>query len=319
MKAFVMKKYGTIADIEQIHCVEPALGHGMVRASVRAAAINPADLKVISGKDGGRFIHSARPPIGIGYDFSGVIQETGAGVSRFVPGDEVFGFLPYSRKTIQGSFADCVVVKSDTIAKKPASVSHVEAATAATAASTALQALVDIGRIAAGQKVLINGASGGVGSYALQIAKGLGAEVWGTCGSAGLDYIRSLGADHVLDYRKENIEDLFEKFDIVFDVVSNASLGRLTGILAPKGVYVTLLPSLGLVTGKIRSLFSSQKCEVCIVQPRTADLEKIADMIDGKELATPVAEVYPVSDLKTALQRLAESGVRGKIGIIVND
>ena len=317
MKAFIIKKYGTIGDIEQVEMDDPAISDGEVLVRVKSAAINPADIKVITGKNGGKFIHSGKSPIGLGFDYSGVINEAGAAVSQFKQGDEVFGFLPYSTKTKQGSFADFVVVKSGTLAKKPSSITHAEAATAPTTASTALQALVDIGGIRQGQKILVNGASGGVGSYAVQIAKSYDADVWGICSESNLDYIKSIGADHALDYKKTALKDLAEKFDVILDAVSNSSFGECAAILSPKGVYITLLPSLGLATGKIQSIFSAKKCAMCFGQARTADLAKIAKMIDEKVISAPVAESYPIAELQTALEKFVAGGVRGKIGIVV--
>jgi NADPH:quinone reductase-like Zn-dependent oxidoreductase len=319
MKAFIIKRYGTIGDIEQVEIDDPTISNDEVLVRVKSAAINPADIKVITGKKGGRFIHSGKSPIGLGFDYSGVINETGAEVSQFKQGDEAFGFLPYSTKTRQGSFADFVVVKCDTLAKKPSSITHAEAATAPTTASTALQALVDIGGIKQGQKILVNGASGGVGSYAVQIAKSYEAEVWGICSASNLDYIKSIGADHALDYKKTALKDLAEKFDIILDAVSNSSFGECSGILAPKGVYITLLPSLGLVTGKIQSMFSVRKCALCFAQPRTADLAKIAKMIDEKVISAPVAETYPIAELQAALEKFKAGGVKGKISIVVEE
>ena len=237
----------------------------------------------------------------------------------FSKGDEVFGFLPYSQKTTQGSFAEFVVVKSDTMAKKPSSITHTEVATAATTASTALETLVNIGEIKPGQKILVNGASGGVGSYAVQIAKSYDAEVWGTCSASNLDYIKSIGADHALDYHKTILKDLTEKIDIFLDAVSNSSFGDCSAILAPKGVYITLLPSLGFVTGKIRSLFTNRKCAICVVKPTTANLSKIAGMIEEKVISTSVACTYPIAELQKALEKFTSGGVRGKIGVVVED
>lgn len=319
MKAFIIKRRGAIGDIEQVEIDDPTISNDEVLVRVKSAAINPADIKVITGKNGGKFIHSGKSPIGLGFDYSGVINETGAEVSQFKQGDEVFGFLPYSTKTKQGSFADFVVVKSDTVAKKPASITHTEAATAPTTASTALQALVDIGEINQGQKILVNGASGGVGSYAVQIAKSYEAEVWGTCSASNLDYIKSIGADHALDYKKTALKDLAEKFDIILDAVSNSSFGECSAILAPRGVYITLLPSFGLVTGKIQSMLSTRKCALCIAQAKTTNLAKIAKMIDEKVISAPVADTYPVADLQAALEKFTAGGVRGKIGIVVEE
>jgi len=319
MKAFIIKRRGAIGNIEQVEIDYPTISNDEVLVRVKSAAINPADIKVITGKNGGKFIHSGKSPIGLGFDYSGVINETAVEVSQFKQGDEVFGFLPYSTKTKQGSFADFVVVKSDTVAKKPSSITHTEAATAPTTASTALQALVDIGGIKQGQKILVNGASGGVGSYAVQIAKSYKAEVWGICSASNLDYIKSIGADHALDYKKTALKDLAEKFDIILDAVSNSSFVECAAILAPKGCYITLLPSLGLVTGKIRSMFSARKCALCFVQPKTADLANITRMIDEKVISTPVADIYPIAGLQKALEKFIAGGVRGKIGVVVEE
>lgn len=319
MRAFVVKKHGAISDIEQVGLDYPTVGKDEVLVRVKSAAVNPADIKVITGKKGGRFIHSGKSPIGLGYDFSGIIKEIGADIYGFMPGDEVFGFLPYSTKTTQGSFADYVVVKSGTIAKKPASISHSEAAAAATTGSTALQALVDIGGIKQGQKIMINGASGGVGSYAIQIAKSYAAEVWGTCSAGNMDYLKSIGVDRTLDYRRTSLKDLSEKFNIILDAVSNSSFGECAGILALHGAYVTLLPSLRFISGKLRSIFSTRKCAVCVVQPRTADLATVARMIDEKVISVPLAAEFPIDRLQKALETFAAGGVRGKISIVIED
>jgi NADPH:quinone reductase-like Zn-dependent oxidoreductase len=315
MKAFAIKKYGRISDIEQVEVDDPSVGHNEVLVRVKSAAINPADIKVITGKNGGKFIHSGKSPILLGYDFSGVVEKNGAAVSGFKPNDDVFGFLPYSSRTTQGSFADYVVVDSGTIAQKPSSVSHTQAATAATTGSTALQALVNIAGLKLGQKILVNGASGGVGSYAVQIASSYEADVWGTCSEVNLDYIKSIGVDHALDYQQISLKDQAQKFDIILDAVSYSSFSECAGTLSLNGVYVTLLPSVRYVTGKIRSLFSTRKCAVCVVQPRSADLTRLAAMIEKNIITTPVAATYPVAELQKALEKFATASVRGKIGI----
>ena len=316
MKAFIIKKYGAVSDIEQVDIKYPAIGNDEVLVRVKSAAINPADIKVLSGKNGGKFIHSGKSPIALGFDFSGIINGTGADVPGFKSGDEVFGFLPYSRKTHQGSFADYVVVTYGTIAKKPSSISHTDAAAAATTASTALQALVHIGGIKRGHKILIHGASGGVGSFAVQIAKSYHAEVWGTCSAVNLDYIRSIGADHTLDYRHYSLKDLNQKFDIILDAVSKSSFDECVDKLTTKGTYITLLPSLKFIFGKIRSIFSSKKCAACIVQPKTEDLAKLARMIETKEISSTVTDIFSITELKIALEKFMAGGVRGKIGIV---
>lgn len=309
MKAMIIEKHGEIDDIQQIEIDKPQAGEDGVLVKVKASSINPADLKVVSGKDGGAFIHSGRSPIRLGFDFSGTVEETG---------EEVFGFLPYSRSTTQGSYAEYVTVRKDTIAKKPESVSFTEAAACATTAATAWDCLVNIGAVKKGYKVLVNGASGGVGSFGVQIAKYFGATVWGTCSDASMEFVKSIGAHQVLDYKKIKLADIDESFDIILDAVSNSSYGECSGIMAPKGVYVTLLPSLGFLTGKIRSLFSSKQCSACIVKPVQGDLSQIAELLESKDISSPVAEAYPLEKLKEAMKRLKSGGVKGKIAVTIN-
>ncbi|MEE4311545.1 MAG: NAD(P)-dependent alcohol dehydrogenase [candidate division KSB1 bacterium] len=317
MKAFVIDSYGQIDDIEQIELDMPQVNENDVLIRVKSAAINPADLKVISGKNGGKFIHSGKSPIGLGFDFSGVVEKTGPAVTSIVKDDEVYGFLPYSTKTTQGSFAEYVSVKINTIAKKPSSVSHTEAATVPTAAVTAYQALVSIGNMRIGHRILVNGASGGVGTYAVQIAKYNSAEVWGTCSAGRMDYVASLGADKVVDYNATPLNALDEKFDIVFDVASRSSYRQCLNIMNPGGVYITLLPAFTFFTDKIRSLFTSKKCKMVMVQPISSDLMQIAEMIDNKMMSTPVEAIYNIGELRDALAKYKE-GVKGKIGIRID-
>jgi len=317
MKAFVIDSYGQIDDIEQVELEMPQVNENDVLIRVKSAAINPADLKVISGKNGGKFIHSGKSPIGLGFDFSGVVEKTGPAVTSLLKDDEVYGFLPYSTKTTQGSFAEYVSVKSSTVAPKPSSSSHSEAATVPTAAVTAYQALVSIGNMRIGHRVLVNGASGGVGTYAVQIAKYNSAEVWGTCSAGSMDYVTSLGADKVIDYNATPLNALDDRFDIIFDVASSSSYRNCLNIMNPGGVYITLLPALTFVTDKIRSLFSSKKCKMVMVQPISSDLMQVAEMIDNKMMSTPVEATYGIEELHEALKRYGK-GVKGKISITVD-
>jgi len=318
MKAIIINKHGKIEDIRQIEIEPPPIDNDEVLVKVKFAAINPADLKVISGKNGGKFIHSSKAPIGIGYDFSGVIEKTGAGVTQFKTGEEVFGFLPYSSKTRQGSFAHYVAVKSNSIVMKPAAISHAEAAAVATTACTAWDALVVKGNINPHDKVLINGASGGVGTYAGQLAKHFKAEAWGICSAGNIEYIKSLGYQHPVDYRKTSLRDLTDKFDIILDAVSNSSYGECYPLLAPNGTYITLLPSFSFFIDKIRSLFSSKKCAAVIVQPKSETLSKIADLLQKGEMSSVIAETYPLEQLQQALEKFSKKSVRGKISIRID-
>ena len=174
MRGYAIDHFGTIDDLRLRDDLEaPTPGPGQVLVNVAAAALNPSEWKVLSGNTAGRFLHAPRFPLVLGYDFSGQIEALGAEVDDFEVGDSVFGFLPYSRKNRQGSLCELVAVPAETIAPKPDRVSHIEAACAATAGVTALQALSDKGRLDSDQRVLVNGASGGVGSYAIQIVRAM--------------------------------------------------------------------------------------------------------------------------------------------------
>lgn len=153
----------------------------------------------------------------------------------------------------------------------------------------------------------------------MQIAKSCQTEVWGTCSAGNLDYLKSLGVDRALDYRQSSLKGLGKKFDIILDAASNSSFGECAGILAPRGVYVTLLPSLRFISGKLRSIFSARKCAVCIVKPRTADLAKVAGMIDEKVISLALAAEFPIEQLQKALETFAAGGVRGKISIVIEE
>jgi NADPH:quinone reductase-like Zn-dependent oxidoreductase len=235
MRAAMLHGNGHLDSVRMGEIDAPTMGKDEILVRVRAAAINPADLKVVSGTDGGAFLHAQNFPTAFGFDFSGIVESVGRDVQGRSVGDEVFGFLAYSRSTRQGSFADLVVVTPDTVGDKPPNISHEEAAAAATAGSTALQALEDKGRLRSGHKVLVNGASGGVGSYAVQIASQLGAEVWGTASTAKADFVKSLGAARVIDYKTTPLANIDGKFDVVLDAASRSSFGEVSSILQPGG------------------------------------------------------------------------------------
>ena len=280
-----------------------------------AASVNPADLKVITGKDGGRFLHAKNHPTAIGFDFSGTVEEVGANVRGRSVGDEVFGFLAYSFSTKQGSFAELVAVKPDRVGVKPPGISYEAAAAAATVGCTALQGLRERGRLKPGQRVLVNGASGGVGSYAVQIALALGANVTGTSSAAKADFVRGLGVEEVIDYRKTPLQSLEQTYDVFLDAASMSSFREVKGLLNRGGAYVTLLPTAALFGGMLLSIFSSKRCSFVTVQSRAADLDQLAQWLSTGELAPSVEQTFPLSEIGTALTTLASGSVRGKIAL----
>ncbi len=317
MRAYAIDQYGGLEHLRVRDIATPAVGDDALLVRVHGASLNPADWKVITGREGGRFLHAASFPLVPGFDFSGVVEKVGSHVHGVSIGASVFGFLPYSKQNRQGSFAEYVSVPASTVALKPAEVGHVEAACAATTASTALQALHDKGGLARGQRVLINGASGGVGGYAVQIAKNAGAEVWGTCSAAHMDEVAEDGADRVIDYRKTPIDAISGRFDIIFDAAAATSFNACRPMLNTGGAYITLLPSIGLLTGKIRALFSRRQCRMLIVKSRRSDLTRLAELMSAGRLRHRIAATYPFDQIPDALQYMHTGRFAGKIGIAI--
>jgi NADPH:quinone reductase-like Zn-dependent oxidoreductase len=319
MRAAILDNSGAIENVRIGEIEPPKLTDSTILVRVCAASVNPADLKVIRGKDGGGFLHAKNFPAAIGFDFSGVVEQVGASARGRSVGDEVFGHLAYSPSTKQGSFAELVAVKPDAVGVKPPGVRHEDAAAAATVGCTALQGLRDRGRLKPGQSVLVNGASGGVGSYAVQIALALGADVVGTASAAKARFVESLGAKQVIDYRETPLSSLNETFDVLLDAASMSSFGEAKRLLNRGGAYVTLLPSPSLVGGMFLSLFSRKRCRFVTVQSRAADLERIASWILSGALKTSVEETFPLSDIHTALSALDSGRVRGKLAVRIDE
>lgn len=277
MKAFAADDVGLGLESASVREVpDPKAGPGQVRVRVAAVSLNSADLKVLQWRDGASFVHGKVRPHVVGYDFSGVIDEVGPEVADFGVGDAVFGFLPYARATKTGSLAEWVLARPAWLAKKPDAVSHEDAATLGTAAVTALQGLRDELRMRAGQRLLVHGASGGVGTFVVQIAKKLGLSVVATASASKLAAVRELGADEVFDYRATTVSSLPGPFDGFFDVAVKSSYGECRHLLASGAGYLTLLPSLSLVTGKLRSVLSSHRVRMLAVTAVRADLEQLA-------------------------------------------
>lgn len=318
MRAAILDRNGSIESVRVGEIDPPEVGSDTILVRVSAASVNPADLHVISGKDGGGFLHRKSFPMAFGFDFSGVVEEVGANVQARSVGDEVFGFLAYSPWTRQGSFSELVSVKPERVGLKPPGVSHEDAAAAATVGSTALQGLRDKGRVKAGHRVLVNGASGGVGSHAVQIARALGAEVVGTASAAKAGFVTSLGAARVIDYGKTPLSSLKETFDVVFDVAVTSSFREAKPLLNPGGAYVTLLPSPALFAGMLLSPFSNKRCGLVTVQSRSADLDQLAAWLAAGKLEASVEQTFTLTDITTALSLLESGRVRGKVAIRIS-
>ena len=324
MKAIVQDSYGSPQKLELKEVDRPTIGEQEVLIRVRAAGVNVADWAIMSGLP-----YIARPVYGLrkpknkvrGIDVAGVVDSVGSGVTRFRPGDEVFGWCT-------GSFAEYAAASADALAMKPANVSFEEAAAIPMAGSVALQAVRDHGQVKAGQKVLINGASGGIGTFAVQIAKTLGADVTGVCSTKNVDLVRSLGADQVIDYTKEDFTRSGQRYDFILDNVANHSLSDLQRALTPRG---TLVPNGGgfnhrwmasggrLVRAAVMFRFASQTLGSFLVSKKHEDLTALKEMIEAGTVTPVMDRTYPLSATATAMAHVGAGHARGKVAITVEE
>ena len=323
MKAIVHRCYGSPDVLKLEDVARPTAADNEVLVKVHAAAINPLDWHYMRGTpyivrlDSG--LGTPKNPQ-LGVDFAGTIEAVGKDVTRFRPGDEVFGGRT-------GAFAEYVRVREDrALALKPANLTFEEAASVPVAAVTALQALRDKGRLQPGQKVLINGASGGVGTFAVQIAKSFDAEVTGVCSTRNVQMVQSLGADHVIDYTKEDFTQSEQRYDLIVDTVGNHSLLEYRRVLAPKGVFVIvggqndgnwIGPMAGPIKASLLSPFVSQRLEMILAELNPADLNVMRNLLRAGKVTPVIDRRYELSEIPAALRYLEEGHARGKVVIRV--
>ena len=318
MKAVTYRCYGPTDVLEFTAIEKPSPVDNEVLIKVAAASVNPLDWHFMRGEPYLMRLMSglgAPEATGIGVDFAGTVAAVGSDVTRFKPGDEVFGGA-------DGAFAEYVTIgESGALALKPANVSFEQAASVPIAALTALQALRDTGKLQPGQKVLINGASGGVGTFAVQIAKSLGAEVTGVCSTRNVDMVRSLGADYVLDYTKEDYTEIGKQYDLIVDMVSNHSLSENRRALTPEGTLVIvgggkgnwLGPMMGPIKALLYSPFVGQNFIMILAKLRSDDLVILADLMQKGEVTPVIDRRYQLSEVPAALQYSEQGHARGKI------
>jgi 2-desacetyl-2-hydroxyethyl bacteriochlorophyllide A dehydrogenase len=322
MRAVLQDRYGTAEVLRLGRVPLPVIGEHDVLVEVRAAGLDRGTEHLVTGKP-----YAARLAFGLrrprnpvpGRDVAGTVVEVGAAVTRFAVGDEVYGVAP-------GSFAEYAVAPESKLARKPTNLSFTQAAVVPVSAATALRALVDVGRLQAGQSVLVVGASGGVGSYAVQLAKALGAEVTGVCSTAKADLVASIGADHVLDYTRDDFAHGSRRYDLILDIAGNPSLTRLRRALKPRGTAVFVggedagaLIGMGRqLRGALLSVFLRQRLALLVTQERASDYERLTDLIEAGQLVPSIDRTYPLEDAALALRQLEEGQVRGKVAITVD-
>ncbi|MGF1675866.1 MAG: NAD(P)-dependent alcohol dehydrogenase [Rivularia sp. (in: cyanobacteria)] len=310
MKAMVIREYGS-ADVLRYEEVEaPKIKPSELLVKVHAAAVNPADWKIREGML--KIITGNKFPMILGFDLAGVVLEVGSQVSGFRVGDEIYGSLGIPG----GAYAQFAAVPQNVAAVKPKNISFEEAAALPVAALTALQSLRDKANIQSGQRVLINGASGGVGIFAVQIAKALGTEVTGVCSGKNIDFVKSLGADFLIDYTQQDFTQNQTQYDIILDAVGKQTFDNCQKVLKPNGVYVTTLPNLqNIVSIGLTSLFGSKKAKFILAQPNTADLLYLNELIETGKLRVVIDCTYPLQELPTAHLYSESERAKGKIAI----
>lgn len=318
MRAAVQHRYGQPSVLECSEVGRPLPGRGEVLVGVRAAAVHPGDYFVVTGEP--YVVRLAygfrRPRRGIpGRDLAGVVAAVGQGVTAPRPGQEVFGW------STTGTLAQYACVPADHLVPVPAGVSVLDAAAVPTSALTALQALRDVAGVRPGQSVLVIGASGGVGSFAVQIAKALGAEVTGTCSTGNLDLVRSLGADHVVDYTQTDVTGLPARYDVILDNVEAQPLAVVRRVLTPTG---TLIPNSGrggrwlgpigrILTARVLSGFTRQRLRPFMSVEKHQDLLALADLLATGQVRPVIDRTYPLEDAADALRHVADGHTRGKV------
>jgi NADPH:quinone reductase-like Zn-dependent oxidoreductase len=323
MKAIRYCEYGAPDDVLELAEIEkPVPNDNQILVRVRAVSLRFFDGGMLGGSVPGRIVFGLRKPKNTipGSDFAGTVEAVGRSVTEFKPGDEVFGVRA-------GALAEYICVReAGAIVSKPANVSFEQAASIPTAL-VALQGLRDSARLQPGQKVLINGASGGVGTFAVQIAKGLGAEVTGVCSTRNLDLVRSLGADRVIDYTKQDFTDGDERYDVIFDLVNNHSFAKRRRVLKPGGICVlagvggsglrkeTLSNMASSLTAALRSKFADEKFVSFGVDINKKDLGVLRDMAESGKVVSALTKTYPLTETAAAYSYLETGHVQGKIAI----
>jgi NADPH:quinone reductase-like Zn-dependent oxidoreductase len=323
MKAIVRDKYGS-ADVLELRDIDtPVVGDDDVLVRVHAAGVDQGVWHVMAGlpypiRLAGYGLRGPKTPV-LGGDVAGVVEAVGSDVTRFQPGDEVFGIA-------KGSYAEFALAPEDKLAPKPANLTFEQAGVVAISGLAALQGLRDRGKVRPGQKVLIIGASGGVGTYAVQLAKAFGAEVSGVCSTTKVDMVRSIGADQVIDYTHEDFAEGERRYDVILDIGGNSSLLRLRRALTPKGTLVIAGGEtdgrwLGGTDRQVRALmlspFIGQKLGTFVSRENHEDMIVLKELIEAGKVTPVIDRSYPLSDVPDAIGYMRDGQARGKVVITV--
>lgn len=324
MKAIVYSKYGSPDVLELKEVEKPVPTNNEVLVKVQAVSVNAADWKLLRGKPFALrlFGYGLRKPKYqiLGSDIAGRVEAVGPNVTQFKPGDEVFGELSGCGL---GGYAEYVCARETALALKPANVSFEQAAAIPMAALTALQGLRDKGQIRLEQKVLINGASGGVGTFAVQIARSFGTQVTAVCSTKNMEMARSLGADHVIDYTQQNFTQNGQRYDLILAVNGYHPILHYKRALSPNGIYVTIggsgkQLSQGILLGPLLSMTGSKKMSSLVQKATQKDLFFLKELVETGKLTPVIDRCYPLNQVADAIRYVEEGHARGKVVIVVD-
>lgn len=313
MKAVQFDRYGPPAVLALREVAVPGCRSGQMLVRIRAAGVNPKDCLVRRGKF--RWFTGRRFPLGLGHDFAGTVERVGCEVDGFQAGDAVYGMTNGWKGRTYAEFA---AVSPGETALKPAELTFEEAAAVPLAAQTALQALRDLGRLSGGGRVLINGASGGVGTFAVQIAGILGARVTAVCSGRNAELVRRLGAEQVVDYQREDLRKVLHPVDVFFDVFGNRRFPDVRPLLTPRGCFISTVPGLPILKwGLLSRLGAGPRAHLVVVKSRAADLQTLADWIAARRLVPVVDRIFPLEDVQKAHAYIETKRARGKVVLTV--
>ncbi|MBE9142684.1 NAD(P)-dependent alcohol dehydrogenase [Planktothrix mougeotii] len=315
MKAIVIDQYGSPDVLRYQDIPTPTIKPDQVLVKIHASSINPVDWKIRQGLlqplSGYNF------PKVLGCDLSGEVVEVGEKATNWQVGDQVYTFV---NPLFGGAYAEYVAVSATNLSYKPQNMTYTEAAGVPVAGLTALQGLLDLGQLRPGQRVLINGASGGVGTFAVQIAAAMNAEVTGVCGTANVEIVKRLGAHTIIDYTQEDFTQQEIQYDIIFDAVGKQSFFNCEKVLKPDGIYISTLPTVDNMGATLQTLFfSNQKCKLVLAQPSRRDLDALRDLIETGKVKTIIDRTYSLIDLAEAHTYSEMGRTVGKIVITVNE
>ncbi len=309
MKKAIFRNYGNADSFEIVESPLPEPSEGEVLVKVLAAGINPVDYKIRNGSM--KWIVPMKLPHTPGGEIAGIVEKTNGTSSTFQPGDQVYAMLSIKG----GGYSENLCVQEHLLCPMPKNLSFDHAAAIPLAALTALQALRDKGKIKKGMKVLINGASGGVGSFAVQLAKAFGAHTTTVCSEKNIEFVKSLGADYTINYQKQDFTTLQQSYDIVFDTVAKSSYKSCKKILTAKGIFISTLPDPSKILRQLLNPICSRNAFTIMVKPDADDLRFLNTLILNGKLNSYIESTYPLNELSLAHKRIETGRVRGKLVI----